>query len=400
MDPSFSESRILLDRIQKIKNRGNHQEALDLFMEHQQDFQRIPGSDYLKGTILFDMGQLDEALVCYKDELLRNPGFTSAHINMGVIYFGRGQYIEAVASLKLAVLTGGNQYLPYFNLANVMQVLGRHREAVIYYQRAIAIDPDRIDAYINVSPVYRSLGRLEDASKSYQEILRLDPGNLTATYMTAALNGEKIDRAPEGYVEDLFDDYAPYFDQKIMEELKYSVPEILSKIMETLPSKKRVKLGLDLGCGTGLGVESVGSFAETWWGVDLSAKMLDQAEGKGLYLKLIQAEILSFLKEHRDPKFGLVICLDTLPYLGDLEPLGNLLGAAVASKGLVALSFETYRGGSYQLEATGRYCHDLDYVKGVLDRAGFDICAEKVDEIRKQGTKMVRGAILVGKLRD
>ena len=89
--------------------------------------------------------------------------------------------------------------------------------------------------------------------------------------------------------------YAPDFDNSLVDELKYDAPSDLRRAIDGVledrgsldRSEKALLHILDLGCGTGLAGLMFRPLAETLVGVDLSSRMAERAEERGVYDKVL-----------------------------------------------------------------------------------------------------------------
>src|SRR5205809_617462 len=92
------------------------------------------------------------------------------------------------------------------------------------------------------------------------------------------------------------DQHAPDFDQALLDRLDYRAPELLLDAVRP-PQGQRFRLGsvLDLGCGTGLGGAAFRPYCDWLAGVDISSGMVELARVKGLYDRLVVADLMEFL---------------------------------------------------------------------------------------------------------
>ncbi|MGY3253931.1 putative TPR repeat methyltransferase [Thermostichus sp. MS-CIW-19] len=106
-------------------------------------------------------------------------------------------------------------------------------------------------------------GQVEVASSWFRRALALQPEHRDARYMLAIVGELPLpDRTPPEWVRRLFDEYAPRFEQHLLEKLNYQGPQavrqgILAAAGGASPWFERA---LDLGCGTGLAGSQVRSY--------------------------------------------------------------------------------------------------------------------------------------------
>jgi predicted TPR repeat methyltransferase len=120
--------------------------------------------------------------------------------------------------------------------------------------------------------------------------------------------------------------------------------------------------------------------------------MLSRAEEKGLYDELLSGDAVELLGNSEDT-FDLVLCCDTLPYVGDLAPLLSTLAARTAAGGHFLCTTELVDGGSYKLQTSARFAHSPEYVIEQASAAGFDLLAQKTIALRKDRLAWTSGGI-------
>ena len=99
-----------------------------------------------------------------------------------------------------------------------------------------------------------------------------------------------------------------------------------------------------MGCGTGLSVRPFVDSSSYRVGVDVSLGMLEQAKKRGVFDEYIENDILSYVCKSED-KFDLIICTDTLDYLGDLSDFVKNI-SNVMKKDTPFIFFSTERSDS------------------------------------------------------
>jgi predicted TPR repeat methyltransferase len=202
---------------------------------------------------------------------------------------------------------------------------------------------------------------------------------------------------PESYVRTLFDGYAPGFDAALTEGLSYRAPELLLRAVQATGLRMKFGSALDLGCGTGLAGVAFRPFCDWLVGVDLSPAMLAQACAKGAYDRLVEGEVLSFLRDDAAAKarYHLVLAADVFMYLDDLAPV--LKAAAKVMSGLIAFSVETHDGDGVILRDTLRYAHGAAHARSALAAAGLSLVSLDSASTRTEKGVPVPGLIVVAR---
>ena len=95
----------------------------------------------------------------------------------------------------------------------------------------------------------------------------------------------------QGECKALYKDWATTYDATMVDELAYLAPQTVVSVLANHLADKQASI-LDLGCGTGLVGESLQRLGfDAIDGVDFSQEMLNVAQGKNLYRRLIQADL-------------------------------------------------------------------------------------------------------------
>jgi tetratricopeptide (TPR) repeat protein len=130
---------------------------------------------YNLGNALFQNGQLDEALVQYQKAVEIGPNDAEAHINLGNALFQKEQLDEAVAQFQKALEINPNDAEAHYNLGNALFQNGQLDEAVAQFRKALEIDPNSFATHYNLGGTLFQKGQLDEAITQFQEVLRLKP---------------------------------------------------------------------------------------------------------------------------------------------------------------------------------------------------------------------------------
>jgi predicted TPR repeat methyltransferase len=327
------------------------------------------------GVVLKDMGRVDEAIAAYERAIALAPEHANAHSNLGVLLRAQGRLTEAEAAYRTAVRIDPNHVPSYHNLGVLLSQIGRTKEAVWCYCKVTTLRPQHEEARQLLALAYTTLGEREKAVELLQKWVEDDPENPVARHMLVSVSGLNTpERASDAFVEKVFDAFAESFDEKLG-RLSYRAPQLVAAMLEDsgLPAAKSLDV-LDAGCGTGLCGPLVAPWARTLEGVDLSAKMLDKARGRG-YDRLVKSELVAFL-EDTPARYDLIVSADTLVYFGALEAALSAAARALRPGGTLIFSLEeetdTGHTFSFRLMHHGRYTHRQEYVERTLRAVGLE----------------------------
>ncbi|MFZ2101349.1 MAG: methyltransferase [Oricola sp.] len=249
------------------------------------------------------------------------------------------------------------------------------------------IEFDRLSEAYNRALELEKSNRREEAAELYRTCLAIDPEDRCgASVRLASMGlGDAPQKAPDAYVATLFDQHAEVFDDILTGDLGYAVPMQLAEILAADPDTYFRRM-LDLGCGTGLSGMTLGPLCEHATGVDISERMVDQADERACYDALFVNEAVHFLEEWQKAReengdedyapFDLVVATDVLPYVGALEPLFSGVAANTAPGGCFAFSSETmpdeeFGGKPWRVTPNQRFAHSAAYLNALLEKHGF-----------------------------
>jgi predicted TPR repeat methyltransferase len=266
-------------------------------------------------------------------------------------------------------------------------------------ERALEANPRSVELLLTLAKLFRHMDRPADALGAYRRALDADPSRQDVQHMIAALSGvapgEVPARAADAYVAEEFDGFAARYDEVLVGWLEYRGPEVLHRavlaVLGTNPPRQDI---VDLGCGTGLAARVFKPLARRLDGVDLSAKMVEKARGRGLYDSLHVDEIGRYLAG-TPQAYTLAIAADVLIYFGDLAPVFAAVAAALKPQGVFAFTLEADSGAAYRLTQSGRYAHDDAYVRATAAAAGFDVQRATDETVRKEKLKPVQSRCYV-----
>ncbi|WP_064691873.1 methyltransferase [Rhizobium aegyptiacum] len=265
------------------------------------------------------------------------------------------------------------------------------------------IDEEALAEAYNRALALEKSGDVDAAVAAYEEVLAIDPDDHggAAVRIAAMGRGETPAKAPDAYVETLFDQHAEVFEDVLVEQLSYHVPMLVRQRLQALKLGPFKRL-LDLGCGTGLTGGALRDLCEDMTGIDISEKMVEIAHEKDLYETLFVAEVEDFLDDNDEEAFDIITATDVLPYLGALEPL--FFGAAenLTPGGLFIFSSETLpdellAGRAYMVGPHQRFAHADAYVKERLTATGFDLVEISDINVRMEDGQPTPGHLVIAR---
>ena len=379
------------------------------------------------GSALRALKRREDAVEVFRDVIASAPDHAEAHNNLANTLRELGRLDEAIGSYLGALRVDPDNPRTLANLATAYAALGKYDRAASVIARAAALtDVDRTlerrfggsgassgsEARLRSTPeserddvrilegvawVHFLLGEDEEARRYYERVLALKPDDVTARHIMDSLSGRNTAAAPSSYVEALFDEYAPRFDESLLNQLSYTGPAVISEMLTENLADPRLESVVDLGCGTGLIGEAIKQHFEVDFmeGVDLSANMIEQADAKGLYDRLATADLLAHLNDG-SRRFELAAAADVFVYIGNLADVFRATRRRLTDNGHFYFTVEALEGEEFRLLRTGRYAHSLAYVDRLAKEAGFRRVACHTHEIRRDfGQPITSYAVLL-----
>lgn len=275
-------------------------------------------------------------------------------------------------------------------LAALLEAGGDIPGAIDLYQRALRIDPYETAMMLRLAGAWAALSDAGQSRRWLTRALSIDPDCAEAARLLSALDGD--DRLTAAYVRTLFDQYADRFDAELMHTLHYQAPRLVADAL------RRCGVDgadiLDLGCGTGLSGEALRPFARRLDGVDLSPRMVERAQARGIYDSLSVDDAEAYLRR-ADRRWQIIAAVDMLNYVGDLGPLFGLAARCLDQGGLLVGTVEKAADGGVALTAKRRYVHGADHVRAAARSAGLDLCDLVEGTLRTEARSEVAGLIFV-----
>lgn len=360
------------------------------------------------GYLLECAGRTGEAADCYRQVLAQRPGDWLALNRLGYCERLLGHGAEAVSLLEQAARARPDFAPTQNELALALVNAKRTAEAVAALRRAVELAPQFLDAWQNLAKVLyvdylEREARGEDLAAARQalvaafdRVLEIDPGSVEMRYLRDCVLGTAVPQPPAGYVEALFDRFAPRFDERLAAELEYRAPgEAHAALASWLAARTDLR-AVDLGCGTGLSGMFLRPRVVYLAGVDLSSAMLERAKARAIYDEVAQGDITAYLAGVPEGAFHLALALDVFIYMGDLQGVAQACARALAPGGRFVFTVEAPgEGEGFRAAASGRYAHSPRYVEATLGGAGFALVERRDFSIRTESGRPVPAILYV-----
>jgi predicted TPR repeat methyltransferase len=343
-------------------------------------------------SLLISNQKLEEAKeVCKKYRYLKHPRIFNL---MGYIYKSLGNYNQAESYLIKAFELDRENVDILNNLSLLFKKTGKLKEAAEMLEKACLLSPKKAFLHYNLAGIYNLSGEKDQAAKHYEISLEYDPNNGSALHMLNAIRGNKTDSAPEEYIGNLFDLYASSFEDDLVNNLQYNIPNKLAAFTREIYPDKKFRHALDAGCGTGLCAVAFQNKADQIIGIDLSAEMVKKASEKNLYNQLFTGEVTKTMTSLNslNSKLDLIIAADVFIYLGNLNPFFEASSTLLEKNGLLVFSVENCEE-SFQLQQSGRYAHSHPYLEDLSETHNFKIIASRNTQIRKDMGTWIDGCL-------
>ncbi len=133
----------------------------------------------------------------WRTTLARNPSCWMAHNNLGIVLFQKGEIDEAILHYRTTLQMEPDFWDADYNLGSALLTKGEVDEAIAYCNRAVAIEPNDPDAQVALGNALVGKERIDDAIVHYEKALAIRPDYFTARYTLshALLQKGEIDAA-------------------------------------------------------------------------------------------------------------------------------------------------------------------------------------------------------------
>jgi predicted TPR repeat methyltransferase len=287
-----------------------------------------------------------------------------------------------------------------YEFARDLQLKGDLAAAADLLEQAIELAPNFTSAWFTLGEIREQLGQREAAIAAFRRARETDPEDRHgAAVRLMRLGADQLGEMPKGYVQTLFDQYAPRFEAALIGDLDYRAPQLLFKAVLSVRVAARkpafFKRAIDLGCGTGLGAAAFAKEVDHFIGIDLSPCMIEEARVTGLYAELEVADMVEGLRAKPDASANLLLAADAMCYVGEIVPMLAEARRVLAPGGLFAFTLETHKGDGVVIGAGLRYAHAAEYVRTKVTASGLAVAHLERASPRNEDNEPVQGLVVV-----
>jgi len=135
------------------------------------------------GVLLLTLGTLtwrqsrmySDSETLWRATIVRNPGSSLAHIDLGVILEAQGHLDDALLHFEKAVELRPDEADAHYNLGEALVRKGRTEDGLVQYRKALEIQPDFPDTQNNLAGVLVQKGKADESIAFYKLALKSEP---------------------------------------------------------------------------------------------------------------------------------------------------------------------------------------------------------------------------------
>jgi tetratricopeptide (TPR) repeat protein len=163
-----------------MKKQEKFDAALRLFDSAQAKVPDMHMVDYNRGSTLQQMGRMEEAVLCYRRALARDPLDMKAHRDLNGLLYRLGRDDEFLRSFdEVAPLYPDFGSLPLFK-GNFLFMKEDFEGAREQFERAARLLPDHVMPHDGLGMIYARTGDFEAAIAEHEAAVRMEPINANA----------------------------------------------------------------------------------------------------------------------------------------------------------------------------------------------------------------------------
>jgi len=342
-----------------------------------------------KGIILRALKKYNDALKCYKDAIIIDKNNPIYFNNRGNLYWDMGEEKLADKDYNKSLDINPKYYDALINLIKLRQYQELHEEAENLCLKALEINKNNNMGFklLGISQINQRKIDLGIKNLNISQKIKFDR---SIEHQIDILKGKEVDTTPMEFIENTFDHYANKFDHHLINILNYSVPNFIEKELNLIDKKIKFENVIDLGCGTGLCGKFLKNKSSNLIGIDISPRILEKADKKNIYDKLICSNFIDYLKK-TSSQFDLFVAADVFIYTGEISETFDLIKKRATKESYFIFSTETLNQGNYKLQESGRFSHSENYIKQKSIENSMILISKKDIKVRKEKNKWIKG---------
>ena len=118
----------------------------------------------------------------WRTTLARNPECWMAHTNIGLVLFQKGQIDDAISHYRSALQMQPDGWDTEYNLGTALSAKGQVDEAILHCEKAVSMRPTDPDAQVSLANLLLQKGRSDEAIAHYQKAITVRPDDFLARY--------------------------------------------------------------------------------------------------------------------------------------------------------------------------------------------------------------------------
>ncbi|MDY7228993.1 tetratricopeptide repeat protein [Hyalangium rubrum] len=196
LNPSLADAYLGLSRVALLngdleKAKTDSNKALEL------DPHLLKDGRLQRGTVLWRLGQLDEAVTELEKAKEEDPRSINIPITLGAVLYEKGDLAGAEKNLMLAIGREPSNHEAIYYVAMVKAKRAEYTGAIDQMKLAVEKAPQRADYHYALGEIYRKAERIAEAIEEWKETIKRDPAHADAyeALGRAYLDAGKVDEA-------------------------------------------------------------------------------------------------------------------------------------------------------------------------------------------------------------
>jgi predicted O-linked N-acetylglucosamine transferase (SPINDLY family) len=111
----------------------------------------------LKGVILLNLNELDNAEFFLKKSINLNKNFIEAYSNLGIVFFLKKNFLDSIKNFENCLATGEKLDFYYLNIANCYRELNNFNNSLKFYFLALEKNNNNFEIFFNLGILYLSV---------------------------------------------------------------------------------------------------------------------------------------------------------------------------------------------------------------------------------------------------